>query len=275
MSFQGLFSWFGTVGQQWASSLLIFSPEKGKQFVLASLNAFVKAAKNFFKKFGWVLLIVPFVWMTQAVFGEYADFFLSPYFIGAIDYILVCFVFLVVRPSLSLKNCKYFSRYISSFFMLLLILFSIAIVQWFTTVILYMIFQSKFVVLLIERFLFLFEDISLFVFLPSPLFLYIGFFYFDSAGGLVGALNAIIRGVRMAFYTYPLSLILMFFFILIGFLVAYPLFILFSYLSIPFGLQYLINKVLFFVYYILVASCFSIIYTKKAHEDYDLFVRIK
>lgn len=115
-------NWFSVIGQSWIDSLKIFLPQNFKLFLLASLNAFVKALPLALLFVGMTMLIVfpltaalfilPF-WvhffsLSQA--GQQTILVFTNWFVLLISQSFSLLgVTLAIRPSVSKKNINYFS----------------------------------------------------------------------------------------------------------------------------------------------------------------------
>lgn len=154
----------------WRDSLKIFRSKNLKVFALVTINALYRALESLAKT-GWPLLI-PLLGMGLSFFD------ISIYsMVGAVflSYLFLFLFFLGVRPSVYVKNSRYFLSYGLYFpFYFLGIVFAHIRVG-------------------------LVGDL-----LCVPLMIFCAlFFYFDSDGSIQSMLRSIVNGIKMVFYNYP------------------------------------------------------------------------
>src|SRR3990172_6918731 len=106
----------GVLSTFWKESLEFFSLGNAKLFVLATLNNFKNSLTCFLKHFWWMFAIVIIAQQMDFLVVQFvALFFLNFFFI------------LAVRPSVELKNYRYFMQYTEKVPAYFLIVFSFII----------------------------------------------------------------------------------------------------------------------------------------------------
>lgn len=255
---------FLLLGQQWRRSLTVFLPANLKLFALVSINAFLKASKVFFTYFWWMPLIpCLYTFKPSMIFGLKFNWVLlrqlAQWF----------FILLAIRPSIDLKTARYFISYIPRFIAFVCFILVVSAVQWLVTLVFHMLFQLPVLAWVIERGFFLFNNLVGFMLIPSPLLLFAGYFLLDSDGTVKSFLYSCMRSIKMLCYTYP--------FCLISLAVFLPLFFVGDFLIalitrfFPIIVRCVVDNVFMAVYHLFVASWFSTIYIKRAHEDFPLY----
>jgi hypothetical protein len=254
---------FFLLGQQWQHSLEVFIPENLKPFFLVSINAFLKASTSFFLYFWWLLLLPCFLSLNPIlVFGFNFNWLLIW------RAILWFLIFLSVRPSIDLKTPHYYVSYAPRLFGFGILILLVGIIQgvifrldaWLPIPIL---------AWLVERVLFIFHNLVAFILIPSPWLLFGGYFFLDRYASVRTLVDTPLRAFKMLSYTYP--------FCLISVLVLIPLFFVGDFTIalvtqfLPTTIRCIINNLFITLYHIFIASWFSTIYIKRAHEDFALY----
>jgi hypothetical protein len=237
----------------WKQSLSIFYPLNNlKLFGFAILRAVQVAVPQFFKMFWWLVgisVLCDYFWLS-------ADLVLTPL-------IMVC-IYLIVRPSVGLKNLTYVKEHWRALFfagLLSLILSSGSLVL--SGVETFIIDDSS---SLIARFLVAVFAISavvllniLFVLLPLWLF-----FFFDSRATIGSFFVSWKRAFLMAVYALPVWLTL--------FIMLEGLYWLLELVSVEGSfLKSFWMMLLWVCVQIVVACAWSVFYTKRLHEQFELY----
>jgi len=254
---------FLIIGQHWQRSLAVFLPENFSRFILVSLNAFIKSTKTFFLYFWWMPLI-PCFFAPQPfeLFGFAVNW---PVLWRMLQWF---FIFLAVRPSVDLKTARYYGAWLPRFVEFASFILLIGAIQWGISSI------DSWLPLPIfawffGRILFIFHNLVAFMIIPSPLLLFAGFFLLDSSASVHYVLQSAWRSFNMILYTYPFCLMSLVALVLLFFVGDFVVALIIRFL--PAMLRCIIDNLFITFYHILVASWFSTVYIKRAHEDFSLY----
>jgi len=223
----------------WKQSLSIFYPLNNlKLFGFAVLRAMQVAVPQFFKTFWWLVLLL-----------MVADFLKLPIDFFVVSLLLVV-TYLVVRPSVGLKERSYWlerwPHILGSFVLVAGAMVATFFVQ--------SVGDSLHPITTVLTVLFVLVDFLL------PLWL---FFYFDSRATIVDFFLAGKRAVMMAWYTLPAWLFLYF--------TLEILFLLPSLLGREQIVASLLMGITLVIVQIVVACFWSVFYTKRLHEQFELY----
>lgn len=240
-------TWFSFITKQWISSLHILLPHNFKPFLLVTLNAFLISIRIFFRYFWWVLILDSGMRMV------YGSAWVN---IRMVTFLVVLFFMqLSIRPSLQEKTWHYFMGYVPRFFA-----FSASFIIPLIAKILIDFFSPDIPLITVGKHMgYLFFNPLYFFQGLSPMFLYIGYFMFDSDGSYTQLISSIMKGWKMVIYTYPFCLISMSICAIGGWIGMYAI-----------GFYYfdLISMIGSWLYYGLLGCWFNTIYIKKVHEDF-------
>ena len=191
---------------------------------------------------------------------------LSPFWAGIfyvkkmIIFLLFCFFMqLAIRPSMREKTVSYFLAYLPR---ILLFTLCIAVPVELVKSLTDFLCHGNAFLLIGKHAMYLFLNPVYFFPVPSPMFLYVGYFIFDGDGSFSNLIAAVMKGWKMAIYTYPFCLLSMGVMAGAGWLGASLL-----------GWHYWAFLALCgsWIYYLWLGCWFDTMYIKKAHEDFSLY----
>ncbi len=239
--------------QTWLDSLKFFIPKNFKLFFLVTLKSIIETYKILLFKF-WPVLV--FLFLIRFILQ---GFFINPLigivfaFLFHAFFLFLCF--LIIRPSVKLKNYYYIKDY------------------WF-----YFIFF--FVIFFVHQQLFInFYTIGFWLmlipFFISPPCIFLTLFYLD---GSALSLKPFWQSLKMVWYNLPFCLVSYGFFMILGRLlfIQWPLFFNFFYiLTLSESLPLLQEMIAwpFYLLFIPIPLCwFANFYTKQVHAQFQLYM---
>lgn len=241
----------------WKSSLSIFLPTNLKLFFFATINAVIKGLRPFII---YVFPVVVLIKLFQINVCHIEDMWCQLLGKKSLLMLIVALVGAIasIRPSVNLKRCRYFralwlpALVLSLLWAAFLVGFNDALANIGTPV---MPFQ-----LIIFGF---------FMLVLLPLMILLSYCLFDAPRSLIGMLKGIKRGLLFTLYNLPFIFISMLFYFIVALLIYIPTLMFALYFDLPGIAIYILPGVLFGFFFLL--SCwFSILYTKRVYEQYDL-----
>jgi hypothetical protein len=256
-------NWFTIIGESWLESLRLFLPRNLKLFLLATLNA---VRQSFTIIVFFMLALVPIISFAFILMRFVAtDIFGSLLNAAILFSITICLssiwtwgLVLAIRPSVNKKNVKYFLNrlvYLPYFFIFQIFLFAVYLLIFYLYEVNLMIVTDSY------RKSHLI-NIACFIF---------GLFLIDQKASIKNMFFAIQRTIKMIFFN-------IFFFILTFIIYAVLInignYLFFNTISL-FNYGIWVSAIFFSIIgcfiYLFFYSLLSVFYTKRAHEQFDLY----
>lgn len=218
--------------RSWKESLLIYIPKNFKLFLLVTIKSALQTYGYLIYHFWWLLLLVILV-DTGCYYPEcllpgslwvFANMFLKA--------LSLFIIFMLSRPSVSLKNIHYIVEKLPNFglgFLLFYIFFYIVV--------------AAFKVLIVGL-------------IMVPILICSLLFYLDTAGSLEDVVLSLWRGIKMYLFNFP--------FFLLSAIVVLGIWYQVTLLSIYW-------KYVFFLFVPFVVSYFKNMYVKRLHDQFNLY----
>jgi hypothetical protein len=272
----------------WKNSLSIFYPLNNlKLFGFAILRAIQVAVPQFFKMFWWVLpgffLVIAYNGRGVGVLA-FVSFVLSLFFsfFSLFPFSMVLYLFL--RPSVSKKGLSYFLSYsrhmlIVTFFFLLIPVSYVLVLFMYGTATAIQESPFAFIEMIYRVWLSYPKDFYslavygkiFFAIFPSIISVWY-FFFFDSSGRMKDVFLSIKNAVRMCFLSFPAWCLIFLVQYWVNFGVSRISFILSSQTpSFKEAFFYCLSFLIVFIFDLLIAAIWSVFYTKRLHEQFELY----
>jgi len=267
----------------WLESLQLFIPKNFKLFFLVTLRSFCLALKDFFSTLWWFFL---FLVVGEPVLSVWFLRGLPRWFPALFGWLLLVFytfyLFLSVRPSITLKNNSYYIRYTGYVFYVVVILFG---VEFFLNLMSGIPLPISNVVQYGLTLMLPFELLGVMpLLLISPLLVFTILFLLDSDGTPLSFFASLGRGAKMFLYNYPFCILAYFLFFGWSHVMDIAYSYVSSYLVLPhinslfsFVLGSVLYRAVLFLFYIVGGlvplSFLTNFYIKRVHEQFKLYFR--
>lgn len=253
--------------QTWQDSLLLFKPKSFNLFLLVTLKSIRETYFLLVKKWWWLIMITFFFdalffsVQTVTFFNSFGRSFLwAP---------LVFIIFLLVRPSVTLKTYTYCMRYqwqLLFFFILIFFLYVwLFIMQWLTGygyIIAQVMNYISYALFLLPLYC---AGILLYL---SPFVIFFLLFILDSDKTIRSFLFSGVRALKMVLYNYPFCFVtftvLLSLFLMVKWLIAF-------FISVIPTYWHSVSYVFIVLLLPLPICFFTTLYIKKLHEQFVLY----
>lgn len=231
--------------QTWRESLKFFIPKNFKLFFLVTLKTVIETYKILITRFWPLLLIWASIYCFLPLIGQqHALVALIINYVMYAPYLFLCF--LIIRPSIKLKNFSYIKEY------------GIYFIEFLFLFLLY-----RFVVFTFPNYVLFLGLTPIFV---SPFFIFWTLFVLDSE--IFNPVTAW-QALKMVWYNLPFCVISYVFFACIS---AWNI----ARIPAPFSYFHLLFEWPLFLFFVPIPLCwFAIFYTKQVHAQFQLYMPAK